>query len=137
MGLTVIHRGAPEAVDSVVQRLNEAGVNAVPIDRPSFLILLVTFGTYRVRVGVPDEEVETAREILREWDVESGPLVSALTRQLRRQLALSAAPAIVVALVAIVVVDGWDRVPWLACAAPALFLLSFLVLSIRTRARGS
>jgi len=133
-GLVVVHRAAPEVADAFADRLCEAGLDAVALDRPGFLVLLVTFGTYRVRIAVPAAEVAEARRLMADWDRESAPIVKDLTRQVRRQALIAALPAAVGALL-VLFVGGLEPLPWFACFLPALYLVTFLALSLVQRGR--
>ena len=135
--LEVVHRAAPEVADEFVMRLQEAELDAIALDRPGVLVLLVTFGTYRVRIAVPSSQVERARAVMDEWDRAAAPRVRELTRSVRRQVFLAALPAVVACVPILALVRGWDLLPWFACALPALFLLTFLALSIRERGRAA
>ncbi len=132
--LTVVHRGAPDAVDAVTRRLLEAEVDAVQLDRPTWLTLFVAMGTYRVRVAVPEPQADRARGLLGEWDATAAPVVRELTLQLRRQVALALIPALLVATVGFFAAEGWGRTPWFGCLAPSAFLMTFLAISAVARA---
>ena len=41
MGLRVIHRASPDAVENVIARLAEAGIDGVVIDDPNFLAVRI------------------------------------------------------------------------------------------------
>ena len=107
MPRTVIHRAAPRVVDIVLERLRAGGVAAEAVDEPNLIALLISFGTYRVRISVPDEEVQQARRILGAWDREAAPTVRALARQVRRQFLLATLPAAAAAVLLLGV-----GVPW-------------------------
>jgi len=131
----VVHRAAPEVSDAFVARLVAEGIDAIALDHPGFLVLLVTFGTYRVRIAVREDQVVEAERVMRVWDEAAGPIVRDLSRALGRQALQASLPVAIGALVVLFAVDGWDRLPWFACALPALFLVSFLALSMIARAR--
>ncbi len=135
-GLTVVHKAAPEVAGEFVARLRAEGIEAHAVDQPGFLVLLLSFGTYRIRIGVPDDQAERTRATIAEWDRASAPVVREMTRQVRRQVLLASIPALVGVVGAFRIASGFDLVPWLACAVPALFLLSFLALSALERARS-
>jgi len=96
---TVVHKASTTAVDTVLERLCSRGIDAVAIDDPNFIALLISFGTYRVRIAVPDEQVAEAKEILAEWDREALPKVQRLSRQVQKQFFLAAGGALIVAAV--------------------------------------
>ncbi len=107
MPRTVIHRAAPRVVDVVLERLHAGGVAAEAVDEPNFVALLISFGTYRVRISVPDEEVQQARSILCAWDREAAPTVRALARPVRRQFLLATLPAAAAAALLLGVGLSW------------------------------
>ena len=131
--LTVVHRSAPDVADGFAARLRSEGVEALVLDRPGFLVLLASFGTYRSRVAVPVEQEAEARRVMAAWDEEASGRVEDLTRQVGRQVLFAALPAAVGVVLVLWKVEGFDRVPWLACVVPAVFLLTFLALSFGQR----
>jgi len=133
----VVHRAAPEVSDAFVARLVGEGLDAIALDHPGFLVLLITFGTYRVRIAVPEDQVPEAERVMQAWDEAAGPVVRDLSRALGRQVRQAAVPVAAAAVVVLFAVDGWDRLPYFACVLPALFLVSFLALSVLARRRAS
>ncbi|HED66731.1 MAG TPA: hypothetical protein ENJ09_14400 [Planctomycetes bacterium] len=133
----VVHRSSPEVAEEFAARLREEGIAAEALDRPGLLVLLATFGSYRVRIGVPPEQEEEARAAMAAWDREAAPRMEELASGLRRQVKLAAIPFVLVALAGVLLTDGWDFVPWLACAAPAAALITFLALALVERGRNS
>lgn len=120
-------------VDTVLERLVSRGVEAVAIDEPNFIALFLAFGTYRVRIAVPDEQVEEARRVLAEWDHEARPEVRRLTRQVHRQFVVAGVVAAFVAVVLFLAGMVWF-------AAPAFLVVWFtlvVLLGISQRARTS
>ena len=96
MPRTVVHKAAPRAVHHVVSRLRDSGVDAQAVDDPNLIALLVSFGTYRVRISVPEEEADEARRVLDDWDREAAPLVEELTRRVQRQFLLASVVSLVI-----------------------------------------
>ena len=132
MARSVVHKAAPGAVNAVLERLCEGGVEAEAVDDPNLIALFFSFGTYRVRISVPDEQVADARRVLAEWDREVGPNVAALSRQVRRQFLLAAVPAIVVAALLLGL-----RAPWaLAFLIPLLvWFVGLVAIGVAQRRR--
>ena len=87
------------AAEALVRRLLAHEVDADLVDRPSTLAVLLAFGTYRVRIGVPPDQIERARRLLSEWEPETRANVKELAGKVYRQMALAAIPAVAVFLV--------------------------------------
>jgi len=122
MAQSVVHRASPQVVSSVLERFHSHGVDAEAVDDPNWIVLLVSFGTYRVRIAVPDEQLEEARRVLEEWDREVRPNVRTLSKQVYRQFLAAALLALVVASVLFVLGHVWLTLPaflvvWLATVA--------------------
>jgi hypothetical protein len=132
--MEVIHRAAPEVAGHVVRRLQSEGLQATAIDEPNFIVLLVTFGTYRVRIAVPRDQVAEARRVLAAWDEEAGPIVQGHARALRQQ-AVVALGAALFAGVVMLFLRGWEGAGLLLRDVPLIFLLVFLMISVRERLR--
>lgn len=126
-----MHKASTTAVDTVLERLCSRGLDAVAIDEPNLIALIVSFGTYRVRIAVPDEQVPRAKEILAEWDREAHPNVKRLSRQVYRQFFLAALGALAVAAVLFAFGHVWLIMPGFLVVWLALVVL----LGIRERAR--
>ncbi len=131
--LVVVHRSAPDVADGFCARLRAEELDAIVLDRPGFLALLASFGTYRCRVAVPVEQEERARSVMAAWDEESSERVEDLTRQVVRQALVAAVPAGIGVGLVLWKVQGIDRIPWLSCVIPAVYLLTFLALSFGQR----
>lgn len=127
--LTVVHRGAIEATDGVVARLRDAGLDAVPLDEPNFVVRLVALGTYRVRVAVPEDQAERAREALEAWDREASGNLAAWSQELGAQLRLALLPMALAGLAVWQFVPDPARLPWLVTVTPAVFLGSFILIA--------
>ena len=130
----VIHKSAPEAVDSMLARLRRDGIDAIAIDEPNFIMRLVAFGTYRVRIAVPSDQEQRAKDALAAWDRDASGTLRELTSSLRPQFLASLGVAVVVGAV-VFLVSGWEGLPLAAAAFPAAFLLTFLALSALQRRR--
>ena len=102
-----MHKAAPRAVDMVVGRLRAGGVHAEAVDDPNMIALLISFGTYRIRIAVPEEEEAEAKRIMAEWDREAAPRVADLARQVQRQFLLAALPATAVAVLLLSIGASW------------------------------
>ena len=134
MGAVVVHRGSPEAVFSVAHYLQEHGLDAQVIDRPNFVVLMVSFGTYKSRVVVPEEQAQAAREALERWDEDSREALQVLTRELGRYVLYATLIALASALYL-----GWnldeDRIFSQALLLPVVWVGSFVVISILSALR--
>lgn len=131
--LVVVHRGAVEAVDGVVVRLREAGLEAVALDAPGLFSRLAAFGTYRVRVAVPQEQEPEARAVLDRWDEEAAAGLEAMSRDLRDQVLRALVPTGLAVIVVLLAAPGWSKLPWSAGVGSTVFLLAFAWLSARSR----
>lgn len=129
----VLLQTSPEAAEAIVERLNAEGVHAEIVDRPGFLALLFAFGTYRVRIGVPVDELEAAREVMARWEPEAKANVHALARVVQRQFLLATLPALLVVGTSWVL-SGTVR-PAVLAAALLAWLVAFLALAARERRR--
>jgi len=136
MNSKVVHRGSPESVGSVAQRLSDAGIEAWVVDQPNFIVRMISFGTYRSRVVVPADQAQKARETLASWDAESRARIQDLGAQLRRQAMLALLPSLALTLGVYQAHQGEGRGLTLAAVLPAAWLLSMLFLSFVARLRG-
>jgi hypothetical protein len=122
MAHTVVHKAAPQVVPTILERFWSRGVDAEAVDDPNWIVLLISFGTYRVRIAVPDEQVDEAKGVLEEWDNEARPNVRKLSRQVYRQFFVAGVLALVVAGVLFALGHVWLTLPaflfvWLATVA--------------------
>jgi len=85
--------------EALVRRFLAHEVDADLVDRPSTLAVLLAFGTYRVRIGVPRDQLERARRLMAEWEPGTRANVKELAGKVYRQLALATIPAVAVFLV--------------------------------------
>src|SRR5262245_2649214 len=84
MALVVLLQTGRVAAEATVDRLQEIEIDAQVIDEPNVFVKLTAGGNYQVRVVVPEEDLERARAELARWEVESGPRIEALAREVRR-----------------------------------------------------
>src|SRR5262245_33054015 len=84
MALVVLLQTGRVAAEATVDRLQEIEIDAQVLDDPNVFVKLTAGGNYRVRVVVPEEDLERARAELARWEVESRPRVDALAREVRR-----------------------------------------------------
>jgi hypothetical protein len=83
VSLVVLLQTGRVAAEATVERLQEIEIDARVIDEPNVFVKLTTGGNYQVRVVVPEEDLERARAELARWEVESGPRIEALAREVR------------------------------------------------------
>jgi len=90
MGTTVVYtaRGGAD-LEAVMKRLRKAKLHPAALDNPDPIVVHKSFGTYKIRVGVPADEAVDARKVLAEWSAESAPRVTGHSRLFLRQLMLS------------------------------------------------
>ena len=136
-GYAVVHRGAPEAVGSMLARLLDEELDAVALDEPNFIVRLIAFGTYRVRIAVPREQEARAKEVIAEWDRAATGTIEDLAREVRRQFLVALTVGVLACLPVLALDGGWGRrLPWLAGVFSAGFLLTFLAIAARQRSRS-
>jgi len=136
MTSTVVHQASPRAVEAVLARFHEAGIDAVALDRPNAIALLFSFGTYRVRIAVPEGDAARARRVLEEWDRQSGPRVRDLTRGVLRQFARAAVVALVATAALLLLPAGRRAWPWLPVVALAVWFASLVAIGLLQRRRS-
>ena len=95
MPLSVLVQTSHASAEATVERLLALGIDAHVIDEPNALVKLASGGSYRVRVAVPETELERARAELARWEVEAGPRVNQLARGVERGLLLTWIPPLV------------------------------------------
>jgi hypothetical protein len=132
MAPTVVHRAAPSVVPTVLRHLRDRGVEAFAVDDPGPLALIASFGTYRVRIAVPHDEVDEARRILAEWDRASAPHLRELTREVRAQFLLATGIALLVG--AALLVARALPMHWVLVGLVPLWAVLVVVLGARSRA---
>ena len=115
-------------------RLCEHGLEAVAVDDPNFIALIMAMGTYRVRVAVPDEEAEEARRVLADWDREAAPKVAALSKTVQRQFLIASLVVLVCLAGLLLFSEGLGLL--LVLAVPATFLAVMMALGLIERLRG-
>jgi len=82
------------AAEATVARLLAQDIDAQVFDEPNVFVKITTGGNYRVKVIVPEEELERARAEIARMQSEAGPRVQALAREARLGLLVSALPAL-------------------------------------------
>lgn len=123
MALTVLLQTGRVAAEATVERLQALAINAQVIDRPNAFVRLSSGGNYRVRVAVPEEELERARAEIARWEVEAAPRVAVLAKEVQRGLVLASLPALAFAVVLVALRArshaAWGGVLalWIACVA--------------------
>jgi hypothetical protein len=135
MSLAIVHRASPRVVDTVLERFHERGIEAVALDEPNVIALAVSFGTYRVRIAVPEEQADEARRVLAEWDVEVAPRLDELSHRMRRQFLL--ATAVTLGLGAVLWAAGVfaERLHWLLLLLLPVWFVLLLAFGAWQRAR--
>ncbi len=136
MGLTVLLQTSRVSAEATVDRLQAAEIDAQVIDRPNPFLKLSAGGNYRVRVAVPEEDLERARAELALWETEARPRVHRLAREVQLGLMLGSLPALAVGGVFLA------RPPETVLVWPTLLLVWFCGLAgwawwSRRRARGT
>jgi len=92
MALVPLLQTGRVAAEATAERLQALGIDAQVVDQPNLFVRLASGGNYRVRVAVPEEELEPAREELARWEEEARPRVRALAGEVGRVLVLTAIP---------------------------------------------
>jgi Putative prokaryotic signal transducing protein len=64
MALVEIGSVSSRAATAVLQTLRDAGIAAVALDQPSSTVEYAAHGTSQVRIAVPAEQVQRARDVL-------------------------------------------------------------------------
>ena len=113
MALAELVQTGRVAAEATVARLQAFEIDAHVIDEPNVFVKLASGGNYRVRVVVPEEDLERARAELARWEREAAPRVRALAREARLGLFVSALPALAL-LVWILLRRDKDTGLWIA-----------------------
>jgi hypothetical protein len=82
--------------EALVGRLAAEGVDAEIIDHPSSLALILACGTYRVLIGVPSEQLESAKGWMRDWEPDVRANVKELSKNVYRQALTALIPGLAV-----------------------------------------
>ena len=98
MALTVLLQTSRVAAEATVERLQERDIDAQVVDHPNVLLKLSAGGNYRVRVAVPDDQLERARAEVAQWEIEARPRVQELAREIQRGLLIGSLPALLLGL---------------------------------------
>ena len=86
MALQVLLSTSRVSAEATVERLVELGLDAQVLDHPNVFVKLASGGNYRVRVAVPEEELERARAEIQRWADESEGRVRGLAQEVQRVL---------------------------------------------------
>lgn len=98
MALAVLLQTGRVAAEATVARLQALAIDAEVLDEPNVFVKLACGGNYRVRVAVPEEDLERARGELALWAREAGPRVEGLARSIRLGFFLGSLPALALLL---------------------------------------
>ncbi len=90
--LEVLLQTSIPSAEALVERLSENGIDAELIDRPTSLAIMLAFGTYRVRIGVPGSQRQSAQALLRAWEPDVRANVRKLAASVHRQFAMALVP---------------------------------------------
>jgi hypothetical protein len=94
MSLAVLLQTSRASAEATVERLQACGIEeAQVIDQPNVIARLASGGSYRVRVGVPEQELAAAQAELARWDAEARPRVRKLAREVQVGLSCASLPA--------------------------------------------
>ena len=94
MALAVLLQTSRVSAEATVERLLARDIAAEIIDQPNSIVRLASGGNYRVRVAVPEEQLDAARAEIAAWEAEAAPRVNALARQVQLGLLGASLPAI-------------------------------------------
>ena len=98
MALAVLLQTSRVSAEATVARLQALAIDARVLDEPNVITKLASGGNYRVRVAVPEEELEQARTELARWEEEANPRVRVLAHQARLGFLLGSLPALALLL---------------------------------------
>lgn len=128
----VVYRASPgAATEEAMRRLFGAGLSPVELDHPDATLLYAARSSYTIRIAVPPEEVERAREVLEAYEDENRAEVEAIAGSLGKQVGHSLLVALGIA--AALIVLGVD----IAHAIALLFMIwpiSFISMGLIDRA---
>jgi hypothetical protein len=96
--LTVLLETSRVAAEVTVARLQALEIDAQVLDEPNVFTKLASGGNYRVRVAVPEEELERSRTELARWEEDARPRVEAMSRKMRLGFLLGSLPAVALLL---------------------------------------
>lgn len=86
MALSVLLQTSRVSAEATVERLQALEIDAQVLDQPNVWVKLASAGTYRVRVAVPEADVERARAELARLEGEARPRVGSLAKEVQRVL---------------------------------------------------
>lgn len=133
MAHTVLLSTSRVAARATLERLQALGIDARVDDDPNGFVKLTSGGNYRLRVAVPEEDLERARAELARWELEARPRVQALAREVRRGFLFGSLPALAL-LAWLIVREDKDTYLWIALA-PA-WLAGLMGWAFWSRRRG-
>ena len=113
MAHTVLLSTSRVAAKATLERLQALGIDAQVDDDPNGFVKLTSGGNYRLRVAVPEEDLERARAEMARWESEAGPRVQALAREVRTGFLFGSLPALAL-LAWLVVREDKDTYLWIA-----------------------
>lgn len=131
MTLAVLLQTSRVSAEATVERLQAAQIDAQVVDDPNVWVKLASAGNYRVRVAVPEEELERARGELARLARESEPRVRSLAREVQLVLVCATFAA---ALLGTLLFRFGARVA--LGGATGLWILCLAAWVVRSRARA-
>jgi len=134
--LAVLLQTSQTSAEAVVARLERERIEAVVIDEPHWIARLVSFGTYRVRVAVPEERLAEARAALARQDEEARPRLNALAREVQRALLVASLPALALGI-ALALLGSSSWIAWTALLPLWIGGLALWSVLSRARAKGA
>jgi len=115
MALAELVKTGRVAAEATVARLAALAIEAQVLDEPNLFVKLAAGGNYRVRVMVPEEELERARAELARWEADARPRVQRLARDVSLGFFLGSLPALALLLWLLLRSDK-DTGLWIAIA---------------------
>lgn len=133
MALAVLLQTSLRSAEATVERLGARGIEAVLVDRPNAIAWLLSGGTYRARVAVPEEALAEARAEIGRWEAEAAPRIRELAHAAQRGMLLASLPALALAL-GIGLARPASALGWIASFL--LWLAGLAVWGVRSRAHA-
>ena len=125
MNLKVVYKVHPQGVLEVLSLLREQGLAPVALDNPDGGQKFYSGGTYRVRIAVPENEVQQATEILAKWEDLFEPEASEFQRDITKQILISLIPVSLV--VAVLLILGKMNLDALGIVSVIWLILFFII----------
>ena len=94
MALAVLLQTSRVSAEATVERLQALAIDAQVIDHPNVFAKFMSFGSYRVRVAVPEAELARAQLEIERWASEARPRVRELAREVQLGLLIASLPAL-------------------------------------------